>query len=212
MNNGLRIRGRRFLLGGFTLTELMVVVGIMTVINLLIFANYPEFSQRLALKRTSEDVALVVRQAQAYSLGIKIPLGATDDKDYSGFGVRFDKGNKKSLILFADQVGGTDNVYDKSDGCGFSSTECFQEYKITTGDVVSDLRACVNETICSEDTQTLDIFYPRASPKAKITAINTSKIFTTDYSWAEITIKSPKKKTRIIKVWVSGQVSIKDGL
>ena len=71
MNNGLRIKGGRFLTGGFTLTELLVVVGIMTIMNLLIFANYPEFSQRLALKRTSEDVALIVRQAQAYSLGIK---------------------------------------------------------------------------------------------------------------------------------------------
>ena len=73
MNNGLRIKGGRFLTGGFTLTELLVVVGIMTIMNLLIFANYPEFSQRLALKRTSEDIALIVRQAQAYSLGIKKP-------------------------------------------------------------------------------------------------------------------------------------------
>ena len=92
---------------GFTLTELLVVVGIMTIMNLLIFANYPEFSQRLALKRTSEDIALIVRQAQAYSLGIKKPVSG----DYSGFGVRFDKNNNKSLILFADT--NTNKTYDE---------------------------------------------------------------------------------------------------
>ena len=48
----------------------MVAVGIMTLINIMIFASYPEFSQKMALKRTSEEIALIVRQAQAYALGI----------------------------------------------------------------------------------------------------------------------------------------------
>lgn len=185
---------------GFTLTELMVVVGIMTIMNLLIFANYPEFSQRLALKRTSEDVALIVRQAQAYSLGIKRPLGATDD-NYNGFGVRFDKSvaNKKSLIIFADK--NKNNVYDVGDSCGSIGSECFQEYKINTGDFVSELTC---DKACLGEGSFIDIFYPRATPVAKINNNG-------DYSYAEITIQSPKKKTRIIKVWISGQVSIKDG-
>lgn len=186
---------------GFTLTELMVVVGIMTIMNLLIFANYPEFSQRLALKRTSEDVALIVRQAQAYSLGIKRPLNDTGD-NYAGFGVHFDKSeaNKKSLIIFADKD--DNNIYDAGSGCGNVNSECFQEYKINTGDVVSEVTC--DKTCLGEGTSFIDIFYPRANPVA---TINNG-----DYSYAEITIQSPKKKTRIIKVWISGQVSIKDGL
>ena len=31
---------------GFSLIELMVAVGIMTLINIMIFASYPEFSQK----------------------------------------------------------------------------------------------------------------------------------------------------------------------
>lgn len=185
---------------GFTLTELLVVVGIMTIMNLLIFANYPEFSLRLALKRTSEDVALIVRQAQAYSFGIKRPLNDTGD-NYVGFGVHFDKSeaNKKSLIIFADKDG--DNTYDEGGGCGSSNTECFQEYKINTGDVVSEVTCDIT---CSSETNSIDIFYPRATSMAKIDGNNSN-------SYAEVTIQSPKKKTRIIKVWISGQVSIKDG-
>ena len=184
---------------GFTLTELLVVVGIMTIMNLLIFANYPEFSQRMALKKTSDDVALVARQAQAYSLGIKRPLNATDDTKYTGFGIHFDKSStgKKSLIIFADKNGGT---YD-------DVNELFQEYKINTGDVVGNLRACKDENDCSSSTQTLDIFYPRATPVAKIAIDGVSA----NNSYAEITIQSPKKKTRIIKIWISGQVLVEEG-
>ena len=197
MNNGLRIKSGRFLAGGFTLTELLIVVSIMTIMNLLIFANYPEFSQRLALKRTSEDVALIVRQVQAYSLGIKRPVGTTDDKDYSGFGVHFDntsEAKKKSLILFADA----------NKNKTYNGGELFQEYKINTGDIISVLKEC--KTTCPEiQVPTLDIFYPRASPMAMINGDD-------EVSYAQITIKSPKGKTRIIEIWTSGQISVKEGI
>ena len=64
---------------GFSLIELVVAVGIMTLINIMIFASYPEFSQKMALKRTSEEIALIVRQAQAYALGIKRTASGGDD-------------------------------------------------------------------------------------------------------------------------------------
>lgn len=195
MNKDLRIKGRRFLARGFTLTELLVVVGIMTIMNLLIFANYPEFSQRLALKRTSEDIALIVRQAQAYSLGIKRPFGAMSDEDYTGFGVHFNKdAGKKSLIIFANKKDNDNKIYDVG--------ELFQEYKINTGDVVSKLDC--DKTCDGKNTQILDIFYPRATPVATINGDSGN-------SYAEITIQSPKKKTRIIKIWISGQVSVGEG-
>jgi len=195
-------KNRRYLQNGFTLTELMVVIGIMTIMNLLIFANYPEFSQRLALKRTSEDIALIVRQAQAYSLGIKRPLSG--GKEYTGFGVHFDKTTKekqKSLILFADDTDGVNKE-------GYDDGESFQEYKINTGDVVSDLKTCPAKGDCGSSVNELDIFYPRANPMATITADDGSG---GNSSYAKITIQSPKKKTRIIEVWISGQISVKEG-
>jgi len=199
MNNGLRIKGGRFLTRGFTLTELLVVVGIMTIMNLLIFANYPEFSQRLALKRTSEDVALIVRQAQAYSLGIKKPVSG----DYSGFGVHFDKKNNTNLILFADTNTNTNKTYDEG--------ELFQEYKINTGDSISGLEVCDSYNKCSEAENTLDVFYPRASPMATISIDGKEE---EGISYAKITIMPPKKKnkTRIIEIWTSGQISVKEGI
>src|SRR3990167_5291662 len=127
---------------GFSLIELMVAVGILTLINIMIFASYPEFNQKMALKRTSEEVALIARQAQAYALGIKRPISG--EEDYYGFGVHFDKSDSKSLILFADS--NSDKTYGKKDGCGGADTECFQEFKIGTGDYVSELQACDSDS------------------------------------------------------------------
>src|SRR3989339_936284 len=115
---------------GFSLIELLVAVGILTLINIMIFTSYPEFNQKMALKRTSEEVALIARQAQAYALGIKRPISG--EEDYYGFGVHFDKSDSKSLILFADSD--SDKTYD--DG------ELFQEFKMGAGDYVSELQAC----------------------------------------------------------------------
>ena len=131
---------------GFSLIELMVAVGIMTLINIMIFASYPEFSQKMALKRTSEEIALIVRQAQAYALGIKRTASGGDD--YYGFGIHFNKNNSKSLILFTDSGLTPNKIYDAGDysvsGCGTAGTECFQEFKIGTGDYVSELWICAS--------------------------------------------------------------------
>jgi len=189
---------------GFTLTELMVVIGIMTIMNLLIFSSYPEFSQRLALKRTSEDIALIVRQAQAYSLGIK--KSGSVDIDYTGFGVHFDKTTKdkqKSLILFADSSSG--NLYKYDEG------ELFQEYKINTGDVVFDLQVCKADGCVVLDTvdtvNTVDIFYPRSRSMAIISG---EGIIDANASYAKVVIRSPKGKMRTIKIWISGEISVKE--
>lgn len=183
---------------GFSLIELMVAVGILTLINIMIFASYPEFSQRIALRRTSEEIALIVRQAQAYSLGIKKPVSGGDE--YYGFGVHFDKSqpNSKSIILFTD-----------SDGDGKYSGELFQEFKIDTGVYVYDLQTCDSSKNCSSIVDTvLDVFYPRASSFSLIDG------GTSNASYAQIRIKSPRgdasKNKKDIEIWTNGQISVKD--
>lgn len=186
---------------GFSLIELMVAIGILVVISTMIFASYPELSQRLALKRTSEEIALIARQAQAYSLGIERP--ASGGSDYYGFGIHFDKSDPKSLILFADSGATPNKTYDAGDGCGGSSTECFQKFTIDTGDYISELNKCDKDSLCSPaDGGILDIIYPRATSIATINKNIDSP------SYARITIKSPRGGEKYIKIWRSGQISV----
>ena len=182
---------------GFSLIELMVAVGILTLINIMIFASYPEFSQKMALKRTSEEVALIARQAQAYALGIKRPVSGGED--YYGFGIHFDKSDSKSLILFADSD--SDKIYD--DG------ELFQEFKIGTGDYVSELQACDSDSCQSVGSGGLDVVYPRATTIASISADGD---VCGSCSYARVTIQSPRgneeKNKKHINIWISGQISV----
>ncbi len=177
---------------GFSFIELLVTVGILTAISIMIFTSYPEFSQRTALKRTSEEVALIVRQAQAYSLGIK--MSASGNSDFYGFGVHFDKNEPKSLILFTDSDG------DKT----YNSGELFQEFKIENGNYVSELQECYSTTGCALAGNTLDVVYPRASSMA---TVNNGSA-----SYARVTIKSPReneaKNKKNINIWINGQISV----
>ena len=194
---------------GFSLIELLVAVGILTLINIMIFASYPEFSQKMALKRTSEEVALIARQTQAYALGIK--RSVSGEEDYYGFGIHFDKSpaNSKSLILFTDSGSAPNKIYDAGDGCGGSSTECFQEFKIGTGDYVSKLQACDSDSCQSVGNGGLDIVYPRATSMASISADGDvcGSCF-----YAKVTIQSPRgkeeKNKKYINIWISGQISV----
>jgi len=183
---------------GFSLIELMVSVGILTLINIMIFASYPEFSQKMALKRTSEEIALIVRQAQVYALGIKKSVSVEDY--YSDSGVHFDKNDSKSLILFTDSGSIPNKIYD--DG------ELFQEFKIDTGDYVSNLQTCNSSSACSS-VNTLDIVYPRASSIASISA---DEDVCDSCSYAKVTIQSPRgdeeKNKKYINIWISGQISV----
>lgn len=185
---------------GFSLIELMVAVGILTIINIMIFASYPEFSQRIALRRTSEEIALIVRQAQAYALGIKRPTSGGDD--YFGFGIHFDKSKPKSIILFTDSVLIPNKTYDAG--------ELFQEFTIDTGDVISELQVYDSSGQCQNDGDTLDIVYPRATSMAAISA----KGAVCAISYARVAIKSPRgdkpKNKKYIEIWISGQISVKD--
>lgn len=186
---------------GFSLMELMVAIGILAVISIMIFAKYPELSQRMALKRTSEEIALIARQAQAYALGIK--RSAFSGDDYYGFGINFDKSDPKSLILFADFD--SDETYDAKGGCDKPQTECFQEYKIGTGDYISELEECDKDGVCSPvDDDTLGVVYPRATSLATITADSDIDVA----SYARVTIKSPGVGEKYIKIWISGQISV----
>ena len=50
--------------GGFSLIEIMVVVGILTIINIMILPVIPEFSQKLSFKKEpAKRSLLIARQA-----------------------------------------------------------------------------------------------------------------------------------------------------
>ena len=101
---------------GFTVIELIVSVGIITLVTALFLANYSSANRRTDLTMTAQKLVSDVRLAQSYALGlakygntssINVPLG--------GWGVHFDLQGLGAdrYLIFADNDG--DHSYDSDE-------------------------------------------------------------------------------------------------
>lgn len=134
---------------GFTLLELIVSVGIITMVTGLFLANYSSANRRTDLTMTAQKLVSDVRLAQSYALGlakygndtsINIPAG--------GWGVHFDLQGLGSdrYVIFADNDG--DHAYD--------SDESNESY----GAVISHLPKNISINSISMGTKMDVIFMP----------------------------------------------------
>ncbi|RJQ30689.1 prepilin-type N-terminal cleavage/methylation domain-containing protein [Candidatus Parcubacteria bacterium] len=194
---------------GFSLIELLVTVGILTMVNVMIFASYPEFSKKMSLRKTGNEVALIVRQAQAYALGIKRTEKNLGGEEFPGYGVHFNssQSNNNKIVLFAD-INADGKLNDPDSACD-SNDECVNEYEISTGDYVSKVMLCgANENCFSADGAALDVSFPRA---VSMVNMSSSIYCPGDCSSAKIVLKSPRGKednTKNITIWRSGQITV----
>src|SRR3989344_7482185 len=96
---------------GFSLIELMVTTAIIAVISSIVLFNFPSFSSKILLENLTHEIALVIRQAQVYGIGIK----RTESGAFPSYGAHFSTesdAEKKQVILFADANG--NGIYDPS--------------------------------------------------------------------------------------------------
>jgi prepilin-type N-terminal cleavage/methylation domain-containing protein len=83
---------------GFTLVELMVVVGIITVISALSIFNSSKLNSGVLLSNTAYEVGLIIRDAQVSGLGAKVLLDSTGGATTSNQGVYIDINNSEQII------------------------------------------------------------------------------------------------------------------
>ncbi len=71
---------------GFSLLEMMVVIGIITLLTSVVLFNKQGFNNSILLTNLAYDVALSIREAQVYGIVVKGYQGSFD----SGYGVHFE--------------------------------------------------------------------------------------------------------------------------
>lgn len=172
---------------GFSLVELLVVIGIVVIVALATISGYPNFKKKLSLQRASQEVVLGIRQAQIYGLGVKEFGGV-----YPGYGVHFDisSGPANSFVLFADLDG--DSEYD-------NPGEIVETFRLNKGEGSIEELLC-DGVACGSDI--LNIIYLRPYPTVILKDGNGAS----GYSAAEITIRSPKGDERSAIVSATGQI------
>jgi prepilin-type N-terminal cleavage/methylation domain-containing protein len=194
---------------GMTLIELIVVVVIISLVSAVLMFSYSGFSNSANLRNLAQEVALSVRKSQVYATSV-----SRSGSSYGSYGVSFSsessvpspRADSKRFVLFAD-LPTPDNKYNSpSSVC---DGECLEIFSISSGDRISKVEACTN-TSCTTvlNGETLDIVFRRPSPDANICINRTSSPCSGAYSYARITIQSPKMVERTVSVWTTGQISV----
>lgn len=177
---------------GFTLMELMVVISIFVIISSIILADYPGFSQRVALERTAQEIALSMREAETRALAVRETVEGSGL--FPGFGVHFNSATPQEYILFADI--NSDNV--------FQTPEEIDHFFIEKSPEI--VAVCVNvETNPPGDCTMswVDIVYLRPDPTITITTnLGTRTNFT-------LFIETPDGMQKQVIAWITGQIEIR---
>ncbi|MDP3645696.1 MAG: prepilin-type N-terminal cleavage/methylation domain-containing protein [bacterium] len=195
---------------GFTIIEMLVVVGIIVVVTATVLANNAKFGGTILLQNLAFDIALSTREAQIYGLSVqKFRSSFT-----SPFGVHFDinGGNNKTYTVFADAIGVENGHYDCPNPLDKPTCELVQSTTITRGFHISDL--CVTPISGTEDCNAtvLDVVYKHPEPDAYIRICTTpAQCSTTLNQRARVVVTSPRGDSTNICIEINGQISVHSG-
>lgn len=181
---------------GFSLIELIVVTGVLTVITSLILANNAKFGGAITLRNLAYDIALSVRESQTYGISVR-KFGTGAGQFGAGYGMHFRTSSPASYLLYADAV----NANGLYDGAG----ELVESVTISRGFVISDL--CFTSAGGSSETcgaQKIDIIFKRPEPDAQI-RVNDSSVLN---QRARIVVASPRGDQASIIIEATGQISV----
>ena len=96
-------RTPKSLVSGFTLLELLVVITISTIITTALVIQNRQWNHQLTVNTQRYELALMLRQAQVYSLAVREDMAGTGDKFDIGYGVHVSVSNNNRYIFFADR-------------------------------------------------------------------------------------------------------------
>lgn len=204
---------------GMTLVELLVVLAIFLMVAGLTIFDYGKFRSNVSLQNLADDIALSVRRAQNYAIGVH-SSGSTFS---NGYGIHFSTanpslldaraGSTKSFIIFSD-LPPADRIYNypmsTSNICSVSTSvpgdECIDMLNISTSDIISAI--CPNSANC--DDGYADITFLRPDPDATICVGPVGGLCSGPLSSVDIVIKNTQsEETRTITVSSIGQISIR---
>ena len=195
---------------GFTLVEMLVVVAIFTVISAVALFNQTKFSSDMVITNLAFEVALEMRQAQTYGIGVRGASVSGSNFQY-GYGVHFGGGqDNKTFLLFADS-GTIKYSYDSGD-------TLLDTFHLPGGNTIAEI--CYNQSSalpsgsgpgapdCFKNmtTHSLDISFVRPNPEAHTvldgdTATPVAPVF--------IVLRSALgDKCKTVQLYSTGQISV----
>ncbi|MFA5773740.1 MAG: prepilin-type N-terminal cleavage/methylation domain-containing protein [Candidatus Paceibacterota bacterium] len=155
---------------GVTLIELLVVIFIFMILTGITIFNYGKFNSSLSIQNLADDIALTVRRAQGFAIGVR-GFGSSFSQ---GYGIHFTAnqgldfaGSNKAFVLFADMNPNYKYDHDSSNTCGKDITtgnECIEVLSIVSADEISAIFLNDSQTSLLP-AGTIDILFKRPNPE-----------------------------------------------
>ncbi len=190
---------------GFTLIEMLVVIGIIVVVSGIVLANNTRFGGQVLLQNLAYDIALTVRQAQVYGISVQ---RFNDTATFApAYGMYFVDTSPSTYIMFGDINNPLNGRYDTG--------ELVSSTNIQSGYTISALYATpAGQSEVSVNA--LNITFRRPDPDAYIVRnadaltfnVNGDMTGGTLMESARIQVSSPRGDTKNIVVSANGQISV----
>lgn len=196
-------------MNGFTLVELVVVIGIAALISTVALANFPQFRDRIAVNKESGKVAVALRNAQSFSLGVRQfnpPPGQQGgcqevfQSNFPSYGVSFTAGAAE-YFLFGDVD--CDMEFNLAGGSGID--EGIKAFLFEGGVHIESICVNIYDTTPACGEPAVDIVYARPFPQVKISSSGVGR------ASARLELQSRDGATkRNVVILNTGQVSVEN--
>lgn len=213
------LASHRHVSAGFTLIELIVVIGIIGVITSIALTSQGAFNKSLILSNTAYDIALSLRSAESFGIGSR----AAGLADNTGYGLHFDRALPGNFTLFADTYssqGGADNCHPASDpgapdakpgNCVYDLLhgERVTDYALGNRITITDFCAYAGGWSCAASNgatlETLDIVFARPNPDPPFMSVNGA--YSASITAACIIVSSPFGGSRFVSITAAGAIT-----
>src|SRR3989344_725432 len=189
---------KRHLLRGFTLVELVVIAGIISIVSAVLLTNNNLFGGNIILTNLAYDVALSVRQAQVYGVSTRATTLGSFTHAY-GVHFKLTGGPSSSYIFFVDA--NNNRIYDNPPADTILQLiEVPPSYALTK--ICGDAGA---GEVCGT-TGTIDVSFLRPSPDALIQG-NIESGASQTFMNARVELTNPSGRTKSVLISSTGQIS-----
>lgn len=184
---------------GFTLVEMVAVLGIFAVLSSIVIFNYTKFRSDTILTNMAYEVALSIREAQIY--GVSARNGGP--KDFSvPYGIYMPVGSNQ-YFLFADtskdsKFSGTSCSIVDSGG-----DTCIVPYTLQQNIRISQIQVKMGDGSCLSESVGGSILFKRPNPEPIM-----KRSVGSDPSQMEITLSSADGTKRYVSIYNNGQIAV----
>ncbi len=183
---------------GFTLIEMITVLGIFMVMTSIVLFNYNKFTGDTILTNMAYEVALSVREAQIYGVSVRNPNGTIGSAAFGKpYGISFVgtlTGGSSMYSLFADLD--NNNQYGGGATCVAGAGECVTPYTLQRNVKITSVMT--SDTCTSSN---LSIVFKRPDPEPIMNG-------SSNIDFAEIELTSPTGSKRYVIIRNNGQIYV----